>query len=166
MLKLEHDDEWHDIGGRLFLAVHDELIAEVPIENMEKGAELLSRNMCEAGNFLPFKLTTDVETTYRWYGLSVEDIVSREKPSDLNWDSMTQSNIEWIQCMLVENEYILPVIKEEDGSKPKGVRAKGVNGKITDELKDAVTDYMNRYNIHSEAEFLDHIEAKVTRGVY
>ena len=165
MLKLENDAEWKEIGGKFILPVHDELICEVPLENAEKGAEVLSRCMCDAGSFLPFKLTCDVECTYRWYGLNVEDVQSKEKPQNLDWDNLSQSNIEWIQAMLVENEYILPVIKEPDGSKPFGIRAQGVNGKVTDELKGFVKNYMERYNLHTDQEFLDHIEAKVVRGV-
>lgn len=166
ILKLEHDPEWAEIGGKFILPVHDELICEVPLVNAERGAEVLSRCMVGAGDFLPFPINCDVESTFRWYGIGIEDIMSREKPADLNWETLTQSNIEWIQCMLVENESILPVFKEEDGSKPKGVRAKGVNGKITDELKQAVEEYKNRYNLHTDQEFIDHIEAKVVRGVY
>lgn len=166
ILRLEHDQEWAEIGGRFVLPIHDELMCEVPLVNAEKGAEVLSRCMVEAGNFLPFEIRCDVESTYRWYGISIEDIAEREKPSNLNWETMSQSNIEWVQCMLCENEYLLPVFKEEDGSKPKGVRAKGVNGKITDELKQSVEDYKNRYNLHTDEEFIEHIEAKVVRGVY
>ena len=165
ILKLEHDEEWQEIGGRFILPVHDELICEVPLANAEKGAEVLSRCMCEAGDFFPFSLSCDVESSFRWYGLGIEDTLSREKPKDLNWDEMSASNIEWLQCMIVENEFELPVFKEEDGSKPKGVRARGVNGKITDELKAAIESYKNRYNLHEDQEFLDHIEAKVIRGV-
>ena len=166
MLKLEHDKEWKEIGGRFLIPVHDELICEVPLCNAEKGAEVLARCMCEAGDFLPFSLTCDVEKTFRWYGLPIDDILSRDKPESLDWDSLSISNIEWLQCMIVENEYILPVFKEEDGSKPKGIRASGVNGKVTDELKEAVKSYMSRYLLTTDQEFLDHIEAKVIRGVY
>lgn len=166
ILNLENDKEWKEIGGRFIIPVHDELICEVPLENAEKGAEVLSRCMCDAGSFFPFGLSCDVETTYRWYGLGIDDVMSREKPTSLDWDEMSISNIEWIQCMLIENEYLLPVFKEEDGSKPSGVRAQGVNGRITDELLAAVEDYKNRYHIENDAMFLDHIEAKVIRGVY
>ncbi len=165
ILKLENDPEWIEIGGRLLVPVHDELIVEVPIENMEKGAEILARDMCAAGDFLPFSLTCDVETTFRWYGLFVEDVLSFDKPDSMNWDDMTESNIKWIQCMLFENEYILPVFKGPDGKKPEGAAAKGINGTVTDELKTAVQDYKNRYSLKSDSEFIDHIEKKVIRGI-
>lgn len=166
MLKLEHDDEWNELGGRMISCIHDELMCEVPFENMERGAKALSRCMCEAGDFLPFKLTTDVDVNFRWYGIAVETILSKEKPESLDWDSLSESNVEWLQCMLLENEYVLPVFPEKDGAKPSGVRARGVNGKVTDELKEAVKSYMNRYNITEDIDFINHIEAKVIRGVY
>lgn len=166
MLRLEHDSEWKEVNGRFLLPVHDELICEVPIDNAEKGAEILSRCMCEAGDFLPFKLTTDVETTLRWYGLPYEVIVSKDKPTSLDWDNLSESNIEWLQCMVVENEYLLPTFPEADGSKPSGVRASGINGRITDQLKEAIKNYKDRYKIESDEDFLDHIEKKVNRGLY
>lgn len=165
ILNLENDPEWKEIGGRFIIPVHDELICEVPLENAEKGAEVLARCMCDAGSFLPFKLSCDVETTFRWYGLGVEDILSKDKPDSLDWDKLSPSNIEWIQARLVECEYLLPVLKEADGSKPSGIRARGVNGQITDEFKNAIKDYMARYNITDDKSFFDHIDAKVIRGV-
>ena len=164
MLRLEHDDEWAEVNGRFVCPIHDELLCEVPIDNAEKGAEILARCMCEAGDFLPFKLTTDVDTTLRWYGLPYEAVTGQEKPSSLDWENLSESNIKWLQCMLIENEYILPIFKEADGSKPKGIKARGVNGVLTDELKEAVDDYMKRYKIESDSEFIDHIERKVIKG--
>lgn len=166
MLRLEHDKEWKEIGGRFILPVHDELICEIPIKNVKKGEEALARCMESAGDFLPFPLRCDVDTTLRWYGLPFDEIMGKEKPSSLKWSELSTSNIEWIQCMIVENEYILPVLKEPDGSKPKGIRARGVNGVITDELKEAVDSYMKRYGLEDDNSFLDHIEAKVIRGVF
>ena len=164
MLRLEHDPEWEEIGGRFLCPVHDELICEVPMENMDKGAEVLARCMCEAGDFLPFKLSCDVEKTFRWYGIGVEDILSFEKPDLLDKDNLSESNIEWLQCMLIENEYILPVFKEPDGSKPKGIRAQGVNGTWTEQLENCIADYKKRYQIESDIQFIEHIERKVIYG--
>ena len=166
MLKLENDEEWQTLGGKFLIPIHDELLCEIPEENMEKGAEALTRCMCSAGDFLPFKLSCDAEICYRWYGISVEDISSFNKPESLDFENLSESNIKWLQCMIVENEYILPVFKNEDGSKPKGIKAQGVNGIVTNELKQAIINYKNRYSIQSDCEFLDHIERKVTKGIY
>ena len=165
MIRLINDDEWKEVGGRFICPVHDELIVEVPFENREKGAEVLSRCMCEAGSFLPFSLSCDVETTFRWYGLGVDDILSYDKPESLDWDALSESNIKWLQCMVIENEYELPVYEDENGKKPIGIAAHGDNGKISDDLKNAVHDYMAKYGLTPET-FLDHIEKKVIQGVY
>ena len=63
--------------------------------------------MVAAGDFLPFKLSCDVETTFRWYGLAVDDILSYDKPTSLDYTNLTESNICWLQCMILENEYLL-----------------------------------------------------------
>jgi DNA polymerase-1 len=52
---------------KLILQVHDELIAEAP-ENMSgKAAEILNREMTEAGKELGIDLTVDVKTGKSWY---------------------------------------------------------------------------------------------------
>lgn len=160
ILKLFDNDEWHELGGRLLIPVHDELICEVPIENWEKGGNLLSQIMSDAGNFLPFTISCDVETTQRWYGL--EYPCPYTEPESL--DNLSEDNIKWIQYHLLENEYDLPVYKDENGDKPRGDAAKGVNGIESDELRDAVADYLHRYHITSDR-FLEHIKVKVKSGI-
>ena len=165
MLNLTTDPEWEEIGGRFLIPVHDELIVEVPFENREKGAQILSRNMEKAGSFLPFPLKCDVETTFRWYGLGVDDILSFDKPTSLDVSTMSESNIKWIQCMLIENEFIMPKYPHEDGSKLIGLEAEGVNGRWSDEMSSAIRSYCNRYSLQDD-QFLDHIEKKVIWGEY
>lgn len=160
MLALEHDPDWLRIGGKLILPVHDELIAEVPIQYWKEGGEILSRVMSEAGSFLPFDISCDVTTTLRWYGL--EYPCKYTKPSSI--DTVEPDEVSWIQYHLVELEYSLPVFKEADGSKPRGDAAVGVNGRISDEYIAAIQHYMNRYKISSD-QFIDHIDKKVIEGV-
>lgn len=159
MLKLENNPEWKRIGGRLLVPVHDELICEVPMEEYEKGAEILSNCMCEAGNFLPFPITCDVETTLRWYGLSYPC----PYPQPTNIHNLSVEEIKWVQYHLVECEYHLPIYKDENGDKPKGDAAKGVNGVNSEELNNCIKDYINRYNIQP-SEFINHIHNKVYKG--
>ena len=162
ILKVFNDPEWRRIGGRVLLPVHDELIAEVPIENYEEGEQILSRLMSEAGSFFPFTISCDVTTTLRWYGL--EYPCKYEKPDNLTasteFEKLSSSNISWIQYHLFEMEYILPVYKGEDGRKPEGDAALGVNGIWSKEVETCMFDYINRYNINIET-FTDHIENKV-----
>lgn len=160
MLALEHDPDWNRIGGKLILPVHDELIAEVPIEYWKEGGEILSRVMSEAGSFLPFTISCDVTTTLRWYGLEYPCKYSR--PASI--DTVEPDEVAWIQYHLVELEYLMPVFKEADGSKPRGDKAVGVNGRISDEYQAAIFDYMNRYKLRPD-QFIDHIDKKVVEGV-
>lgn len=156
MLLLENDPEWKSIGGRLILPVHDELIAEVPIEHAERGGQLLSSLMCKAADFLPFPSKCDVTTMTHWYGL--EYPCPYPKPNSFEY--LTPDEIKWIQYYLVQAEYILPVYKDENGDNPRGDAAKGVNGVWSDEVQSFVDDYLAKNRIDKE-NFFDHIEHKV-----
>lgn len=158
MLKVFNDEEWHKLGGRVLLPVHDELIAEIPMRNAKQGAEILSRLMSEAGNFLPFKINCDVTTTLRWYGLSYPCEYS--KPTTIETpETLSESEIAWLQYQLFELEYPLPIHKKE-GVKLEGDKALGVDGEWSEDMERFIFDYINRYHINRE-EFLDHIEKKV-----
>lgn len=164
ILKLENDPEWIAIKGRLLVPVHDELIVEVPMDKMEDGARILSRCMCEAGSFLPFGIKCDVETTLRWYGLSYPCPYTEVSPGD-RYDSLEDADkIKWVQYHLIEVGYVLPVYKDENGEKPRGDAAKGVNGIVSDEYFEAIRDYIRRHRI-TEDQFFNHIHKKVYEGV-
>lgn len=160
ILKLENDQRWKDIGGRLLIPVHDELICEVPMKYADEAGKLLSEIMSDAGSFLPFTISCDVTTTLRWYGL--EYPCPYTEPKSL--ENMTEDEIKWIQYMLVESEYVLPVFPDENGEKARGNAAYGVNGKITDDMQNDIKDYMTKYNLKSDEEFLSHIKSKVLYG--
>lgn len=159
MLLIDKDPEWNAIGGRLLVPVHDELIAEVPMENWERGAEILSSLMVKAAAFLPFDSKCDVEVSFRWYGLSYPCPYTQP----ITLENNTEEEIKWLQYHLLEMEYILPVYKNEDGSKPSGDAARGVNGITSDEFIKAIEDYISKYNISRE-EFIEHIKHVVTYG--
>lgn len=161
MLRLANDPDWQRIGGRLLVPVHDELIAEVPIQYWEEGGEILSRAMVEAADFLPFPSKCDVTTTLRWYGL--EYPCKYPQPQSLN--NLSSDEVKWVQYHLVELEYNLPILKDENGEKPRGDAAMGVNGAVTEEYQDAIKHYMNRYSISSDQDFIEHISRKVVKGV-
>ena len=165
MLRLERDPEWKKLHGRLVVPVHDELIVEIPFVNREKGAEVLARCMQEAGSFFPFPLTCDVETTFRWYGVGVDEILSFDKPETLDSSKLNESNIKWLQCMLVENEYVLPKFNTPDGKKPQGIAAEGINGIWTEDMNKAIADYRQKYRLSSDEDLINHIERKVCKGV-
>lgn len=158
ILKVFNNDEWNKLGGRVILQVHDELIAEVPIRNAKRAGEILSTLMSEAGNFLPFTISCDVTTSFRWYGLEYPCVYT--KPTHLEYDKLTESEIKWIQYHLFDCEYQLPVYDDPDGKKPMGDAAVGVNGIWSQETEDAINNYILRHHITKE-EFIDHIENKV-----
>lgn len=162
MLEVDNNKRWKEIGGRILILVHDELIAEVPIKYCKEGGELLSKCMCDAASFLPFDSKCDVETVLHWYGSDYFSIVNEKKPSTIH--PTDPSEIKWLQYHITEMEYLLPAISHEDGSDLLGDENKGINGIWTDELEASIEDYMKKYNL-SESEFLDHIERKVELGV-
>lgn len=163
ILKLTNNPEWQAIGGRFLIPVHDELIVEVPFDKREEGARILKESMEHAGDFLPFTISCDIEETFRWYGLSVDDILSFDKPTSMDTLEWTKSNIQWLQCRLFECEYPLPVFKNPDGSKPIGLAAHGVNGEWSPEMDKFIEDYMRVYKVPKFL-FLDHIDDKVVLG--
>ena len=120
--------------------------------------------MEQAGNFLPFTISCDIEMTFRWYGLEVDDILSFDRPDNLDFDTMSESNVKWLQSRLFEQGYVFPVIKNPDGSKPIGIAAKGINGVVTDELKAATSAYRALYSLTSDEQLIKHIDVLVTTG--
>lgn len=85
------------------------------------------------------------------------------EPITHDLDKMSSDEIKWIQYHIIECEYTLPIFNDENGDKPRGDAARGVNGIITDELKSAIADYCHRYKL-SEDDFLSHIKRKVQEG--
>lgn len=159
ILALEHSKDWQEIGGRLVNCIHDELLAEVPIDMWEEGGKILSEAMCKAADFMPFGIKCDVETTLRWYGL--EYPCPYPKPESLY--NMTEDEIKWLQYCLVELEYVLPIYNDVDGNKPLGDAARGVNGKMSDEMQFAIDDYKIKNSV-ADNNFIDHIYNKVIFG--
>ena len=162
MLLLENNSDWKNMGGRLLVPVHDELICEVPIDKWKEGGELVSNMMKEAASYLPFDSKCDVTTSLRWYGL--EYPCPYKQPLNItNISDLSEDEIKWIQYHLVELEYLLPIIKNEDGSPLLGDAAVGVNGKYTQELENIIQDYIRSRNIQN-TEFISRISKEVTYG--
>lgn len=164
ILNLELNPRWHQIGGRLLVPVHDELICEVPVDFYEEGRQILKDSMEGAGNFLPFPISCDVETTLRWYGL--EYPCPYVKPNSFSFETletMSEDEICWIQYHLLESEYLLPKFPDKDGNAPIGNAAKGISGIVSNEMIEAIKDYMKLYSL-SEQSFIDHIETLVQKG--
>ena len=73
MIKLHNDKRLKELGFRLLIPVHDELIAECPEENAKECSQLLAKIMSDAAEeILKMPIKCDVEVTKCWYGESVE----------------------------------------------------------------------------------------------
>ena len=153
MIELYNNEEWHKIGGRILIPVHDEILAEVPIENCKRGAEILSSCMLKAADYLPFPSKCDVTTTIRWYGL--EYPCPYEKPTSLN---LSEDNIRWIQYHLFEAGYVLPIIPDPSGKELEGNAVYGINGIMTKEVNDFIQAFKTAHKVQNDLEFFDAIE--------
>lgn len=70
MVMCYENEELRNLGFRILFPVHDEIIAEAPVENAKRCGELMSKIMVEAAKILcpsvPYKC--DVEYFYNWGG--------------------------------------------------------------------------------------------------
>lgn len=73
MIKLNNSKELKDLGFRLLIPVHDEVIAECPEENVKQCAKLLADIMSQAAeNILEMPIKCDVVVTKEWYGKEIK----------------------------------------------------------------------------------------------
>lgn len=73
MINLNSNERLKELGFRLLIPIHDEVICECPKENMKECAELLAKTMSEAAEqILEMPIKCDVEITERWYGEEVK----------------------------------------------------------------------------------------------
>lgn len=69
MIELSKNEHLKELGFRLLIPVHDELIAECPEENVKECSKLLAETMSKAAeNVLEMPIKCDVEITSAWYG--------------------------------------------------------------------------------------------------
>ena len=68
MIAIGNDQQLKDLGFKLLLTVHDELIGECPEENAKPVAQRFAALMIEAAKELNVPSKCDVEITHCWYG--------------------------------------------------------------------------------------------------
>lgn len=69
MIKLCNNQRLKELGFRMLIPVHDEIIAECPEENAAEVVPLFAKIMSEApGEKFTIPIKCDVEITHRWYG--------------------------------------------------------------------------------------------------
>lgn len=79
MLDIYNDDELRNLGFKLLISVHDELIGECPLDNRERVAKRLSEVMRTAAASkcsVPFKSDADISTS--WYLNQYQALVEDE----------------------------------------------------------------------------------------
>lgn len=67
-----------ELGFRILLLVHDEIIGECPVENAKEAASLFEQCMLESGKDLCAPVRVDKECTIRWYGKVIDLDQSQE----------------------------------------------------------------------------------------
>ncbi len=73
MILVGNDKRLKELGFRLLIPVHDELIAECPEENVKECSERFAQLMSEAAkSALSIPIKCDVEITKAWYGEVIE----------------------------------------------------------------------------------------------
>ena len=73
MISLHNNERLKELGFRMLIPVHDEIIAECPEENLKECAELLAQTMSDAAaQILDMPINCDVACSYQWYGEEVK----------------------------------------------------------------------------------------------
>ena len=73
MIDLGNSKRLQELGFRLLIPVHDEIIAECPEENVAECSRLLADTMSKAAEkILMMPIKCDVEITREWYGESIK----------------------------------------------------------------------------------------------
>lgn len=69
MIALFQNERLKELGFKILIPVHDEIIAECPLENAKECSELLAETMSKAAEqILQMPIKCDVSITYQWYG--------------------------------------------------------------------------------------------------
>lgn len=73
MISLHNNARLKELGFRMLIPVHDEIIAECPEENLKECAELLAQTMSDAAaRILDMPINCDVACSYQWYGEEIK----------------------------------------------------------------------------------------------
>ena len=82
MILVGNDERLKELGFRLLIPVHDELIAECPEENVKECSERFAELMSQAAQSrLTIPIKCDVEITREWYGDSITGEKLKERES-------------------------------------------------------------------------------------
>ena len=74
MIAIYNDPRYKELDCHMIITVHDELIMEVPTENVKAGAELLTETMKRVGHsIINLPMSVDAEVNDYWYGENLAD---------------------------------------------------------------------------------------------
>ena len=73
MAKIYNNKEFRELGGRIMLQIHDEIICICPIPNIKRCSEILADTMSNAIPDCNIPFPVDVEVSLRWYGKSYSE---------------------------------------------------------------------------------------------
>ena len=83
MIELYANERLKELGFRMLIPVHDEIIAECPIENAKECSKLLAEVMSHAAEeILEMPIKCDVEVTEAWYGEKIAWYQDEEDEDD------------------------------------------------------------------------------------
>lgn len=71
-IEIHKNERLKELGFKLLIPVHDEFIAECPIENAKECAELFSKCMADAARDMNIPISTDVTISKEWYGSEIK----------------------------------------------------------------------------------------------
>lgn len=72
MIELYNNQELRDLGFKMLIPIHDEILAECPRENAKRCGELMEKMMIDAARDLIVPISCDAEYTEHWYGEPLE----------------------------------------------------------------------------------------------
>ena len=154
LLNVANNPRWNEIGARVLMVVHDEILAEVPIAHYEEGRDLLSSLMLQSAEFLGFPSKCDVTVTYRWYGADAP--CRYPKPETL--ENLSEDECRWLTFHLFECGYDMFPDKEAEGD-----AALGIVPVLVDRHWSHIDDYIRQYGITRD-QFIDNIHQRVHFG--
>jgi DNA polymerase-1 len=69
MIKVYEDERLQELGAKLLMTIHDEMIMECPKENIKEIVEYVEADMKKVGeDLLDMPMKVDTEITNYWYG--------------------------------------------------------------------------------------------------
>lgn len=72
MVAINRDKKLRELGARMLLTVHDEIILECPISTAQQCASIMEKHMLAAADRINLPMSVDAEIKDKWYGKTVE----------------------------------------------------------------------------------------------